>query len=89
MPFGIVSGVYPGIGVLDGVHVPQGEGQFLGFLPHWYNWCVLNRNVFNSSLMREKLTVFLYGQTYRWNVRFIGFLVMQSSSRSMLEFARN
>jgi len=26
MPFGVVSGVGPGIEVLDGVHVPQGEG---------------------------------------------------------------
>jgi len=31
MPFGVVSGVGSGIGVLDGVHVPQGEGEV--FLP--------------------------------------------------------
>jgi len=28
--FEVVSGVTPGIHVLDGVHVPQGEGWILG-----------------------------------------------------------
>ena len=31
MPFGMVIGVGQGMGVLDGVHVPQGEGEVLGF----------------------------------------------------------
>jgi len=31
MPFGVVSGVGLGIRALDGVHVPQGEGEVLGF----------------------------------------------------------
>jgi len=31
MPFEVVSGLGPGINVLDGVHVPQGEGLFLAF----------------------------------------------------------
>jgi len=29
-PFGTVSGVGPGMGVLDGVVIVEGEGQFLG-----------------------------------------------------------
>ena len=29
MPFGVVSGVGPGIDVLDGVHLAQGEGAVL------------------------------------------------------------
>ena len=32
LSFGVVSGVGPGIHVLDGVHVPQGTGLFWGFL---------------------------------------------------------
>jgi len=39
LPFSVVSGMGLGIGVLDGVHVPQGEGEVLGvFLPHWFEW---------------------------------------------------
>jgi len=30
MPFGVVSGVRRGMGVLDGVHVLQGEGMVWG-----------------------------------------------------------
>jgi len=30
MPFGVVSGVGPGIGVLDGVEIVEGEGAVLG-----------------------------------------------------------
>jgi len=34
MLFGVVSGVGQKTGVLDGVHIPQGEGKVLGaFLP--------------------------------------------------------
>jgi len=29
--FGVVSGVGRGIGILDGVHMPQGEGEVWGF----------------------------------------------------------
>jgi len=40
--FGVLSGVGPGINVLDGVHVPQGKGLFLGFFricaPIRLNW---------------------------------------------------
>jgi len=31
MPFGVMSGVGSGIGVLDGCQVPQGEGEVSGF----------------------------------------------------------
>jgi len=35
MPFGMVSGVGHGMGVVDGVHVPQVEGAVLGvWHPH-------------------------------------------------------
>jgi len=37
------------MGVLDGVHVPQGEGGVSGdFSPRWFQWHIFNRNVFNS-----------------------------------------
>jgi len=32
LSFGVVSGVGPGIHVLDGVHVPQGEGCVSGIV---------------------------------------------------------
>ena len=39
------------MGVLDGVHVPQGEGEVLGcFVPIGLNGIFLNRNVFDSSV---------------------------------------
>jgi len=34
LPFGVMSGVDPDIGILDGVHIPQGEGEV--FLVHWF-----------------------------------------------------
>jgi len=42
--FGLVSGVGPGIHVLDGVHVPQKKGAVLGIFRHlqlhlhWFEW---------------------------------------------------
>jgi len=42
LSFGVVSRVGPGIHVLDGVHVPQGEGAVLQIFwhlhPHWFEW---------------------------------------------------
>jgi len=36
LPFGVISGVSPGIGVMDGVHIPQGKGRFWWFFfLHW------------------------------------------------------
>jgi len=51
MPFGVVSGVGRGIGVLDGGHVPQGEGKVSGggFAPLvWMAY--FNGNVFDSCV---------------------------------------
>jgi len=52
--FGVVNGVTPGIYVLDGIHVPQGEGMDFGVVcPHWpngFNGIFCNRNVFDSCL---------------------------------------
>ena len=39
LSFGVMSGVGPGIGVLDGVDVLQREGAVSwGFSPHWFQW---------------------------------------------------
>jgi len=45
LSFGVVSGVGPGIDVLDGVYVPQGKElflawflSFLAFAPHSFEW---------------------------------------------------
>jgi len=41
LSFGVVSGVGPGIHVLDGVHVSQKEEAVLGIflhLRHWFEW---------------------------------------------------
>ena len=37
LSFGMVSGVGPGIDVRNGVHVPQGKGEFWGCLPNGFN----------------------------------------------------
>ena len=55
-----MSGVGRGMGVLDGVHVPQGEGEVLGvFIPIGLNGIFFTEII---RLMRENLTIFLYGQ---------------------------
>jgi len=36
MPFWMVSRVGRGMGVLDGVHIPQGEGDGLEFFIRWF-----------------------------------------------------
>jgi len=42
LSFGVTSGVGPGIDVLDGVHVTQGEGAVSGIFrhlrPHSFEW---------------------------------------------------
>jgi len=42
LSFGVVSGMVPGIDVLDGVHMPQGEGAVSGIFrhlhPHLFEW---------------------------------------------------
>ena len=37
MPFGVVSGVGRGMGVLDDVHIFKGKEKLLVF-PHWFEW---------------------------------------------------
>ena len=37
LPFEVVSGVDQEVGVLDRVHIPQGEGRFGGFIVHCSN----------------------------------------------------
>jgi len=51
MPFGVVSGVDRGMGVLDGdARVPR-EGEVLGFpVPIGLDGVFLNRNIFDSSV---------------------------------------
>ena len=37
LSFGVLSGVGPGIGVLDGIQFPKGTGEvFWGSLVHWF-----------------------------------------------------
>jgi len=54
LSFGVVSGVDPGIDVLDVVHKPQGEGAVAGVVcPHWpsgFNGAFSNRNVLDSCV---------------------------------------
>jgi len=52
MLFGMVSGVSRGTGVLDGVHVAKGKGQFWGgeLAPTIFNGIFVNRNVFDSCV---------------------------------------
>ena len=45
MLFVMVSGVGRGIGLLHGIHVPQGEGCFRVCRPHWFQ-----RRTFSASL---------------------------------------
>ena len=47
MPFGVMSGVGRGMGVLDGVHMPQGKGGLGSSLPIGLN------GVFQSILKTE------------------------------------
>ena len=43
MPFGVVSGVSRGTGVLDGIHAPEGEGAVSkAFCPISLNGVFLN-----------------------------------------------
>jgi len=52
LSFGVVNGVGRGLGVLDGVHVPQGEGEVWGiFCPTGLNgdiWCILKTEVYST-----------------------------------------
>jgi len=67
MPFELVSGVGRGMGVLDGVYVPQDKGKVLGvFHPHWFEM-YLTRACKNSQYFRMEWTI------YHWKRLFVGF----------------
>jgi len=75
IPFGVVSGIGRGMGVLDGVCIPQGEGDGLSFFAYWFEWrfkvyfkqtCIL--------LVREKLMIFTYRQYISGNVVYSSFI---------------
>ena len=78
MPFGVVSGMGPGIDALDGVHVPQWKGLFLEFLGICAPIRLNGQNdvLFAEKCIRlvcEKLTVFPYGQDIIGNVVSLAF----------------
>jgi len=60
--FGEVSGVSRGMGVLDGVHVPQEKGLFWDFSSPWFEWAGLH--IFHTCIrfVHQKLIVFPYAQ---------------------------
>ena len=68
MPFGVVSGVGPGIRVLDGIHVRQGEGAVSGMVSGIFGICAcigFNRRDDAEKCIRlvcEKLAVFPYAR---------------------------
>jgi len=79
------------MGVLDGVHVPQGEGWFGGFVvPIGLNgicYRMFKTDVYLTYALKvDSISV---RTMYHWNRYFIGFLKIQSSSRSMVVFTRN
>ena len=47
---GTVSGVGGGMGILDGVYVPERHGQFWGFIDPVGFKSIFNKNVFNSCV---------------------------------------
>ena len=77
LSFGVMNGI--GINVLDGVHMPEGKGLFLGFFfwhlrPHSLNG--QNEVLFAEKCIRlvcEKLTIFLYRQDIVGNVILLAF----------------
>jgi len=73
LSFGVVSWVGEGMGVLDGSTYPKGKGRFqLTLVSVVY---LFNRNVFGSCVKVGKISVWTI---HCWNLRFIGFLKIQS-----------
>jgi len=71
MPFGMVSGVGDGMGVLDGVHVPLGElGVSSYFSPISFNGVFFTQKCIR--LVHEKLAMFCMDNVC-CNRRFLGF----------------
>jgi len=86
MSFLMVSVVGRGMGVLDRVHVPEGEGVVLrGFSPHWFQWRICWTEIYRL-VHENNISVWTI---CHWNLSFIDFPKIQSSSRSTLGFARN
>jgi len=75
MPFGVVSGVGPGIHELDGVHVPQGEGAVSGMVSgifrHLRPIRLNGRNDVLYSTRMCKIDNISVRTIYRWNLSFI------------------
>jgi len=89
---------HPGIHVCAhvpmGVHVPQGEGAVLGdyrhLRPHWFEWAewrIIRTEMYSTCT--RKVNNISIRTIHHWNLRFIGFPRMYSSSRSMLGFESN
>ena len=89
MPFGVVSGVGRGMGVLDGIDVLQGGGRVRevsrSFLHRWFEWRIVEQKCIR--LMCEKLTIFPCGQYIVGNV-FYCLSDFLSGSRSKWGFAK-
>jgi len=70
-----VSGVGPGIGVLDGgPRAPRGRKGFEVFSPHWFEWRFGPLKQKCIWLVREKLTIFPHGQYINGIVVYSSFL---------------
>jgi len=87
MPFGVVNRVIRWIGVLDGVHVPQGEGEVWGcFRSHWFESCVLTKMYSTRAWKVDSISV---RTVCHYKRLFIGYLEEQSGLRSKLRLTRN
>ena len=91
MPFGMVSGVGWGMGVLkDGPHAPR-RRWFCGVLAaigfYWFQWHICWTEMYLTRAWKvDNISI----RTIRhWNLCFIGFPEIQPSLRSMLGFAWN
>ena len=88
--FGVVRAVGRGIAVLDGGPRRAMGREGLGVVLYFQNrkcHCVADGKMF--PIRMRKLLNFSVRQTYRWKVRFVGFLAIYPVSRSNLGFMRN
>jgi len=63
VPFWVVSGVDHGMGILEGVHVPQGEGREVSRVFHFHNFWGMNRHF---QFKRAKYLNFNIIETTAW-----------------------
>jgi len=87
MPFGVVSGVGQGIGILDGVHLPWGEGEALGFFLFPLVWIAYFLKQKCILLVCDRLTIFPRGQYIVGNVCSLAFRRIRFEIK--VGFARN